>query len=67
MKRIYRRSTDFQRVMDYLREEHTKGVRIVHYIPLSNAVKVSASKLALMLMSFGGGNHGIRLTGEMFD
>jgi hypothetical protein len=53
--------------MDHLRSEYHKGgARILYYIALSETLKVPVSKLRSMLMSIGGGSHGIRLDGEMF-
>lgn len=67
MKRDSYKSRVLQRrVMDYLRAEYHKGVRIVYYIPLSETLKVSVSKLRDMLMPIGGGSDGIQLNGEMF-
>lgn len=37
------------------------------YIPLSEALSIPVRKLSLMLMILGGGSHGIRLHGEMFQ
>ena len=55
-----------RRVMDHLRSEYHKGVRIVYYLPLGETLKVSATKLRSILMPIGGGSHGIQLDGEMF-
>jgi len=67
MKRDSYKTRALQRkVMDYLRGEYGKGVRLVYYLPLGETLKVPVPKLRTMLMPLGGGSDGILLNGEMF-